>query len=151
MERAPSKCLAYLVMIFVGLFVSISVMADGVDIQDGIGVAMNVEKSVYGEGEPVFMEFRLFNYTNSPIGLQYTSSQRFDFVIRDKDDREIWRWSNDKMFAQRISEKVLGPQNREMAFETRFGGRLEKGSYKLTGISTAKNYPASATVSILVN
>jgi len=133
--------------------VNTSAVADDVDMKriEGIGILMNLEKATYSVGEPISLGYCLFNYSDFPIVLQFATSQRFDFVIHNEQNREVWRWSKGMMFAQRLSERVIGRENREISYNIDFKERLSKGSYKLTGLSMASNYPASATICFEVN
>jgi hypothetical protein len=49
------------------------------------------------------------NEGDDPVSLTFSDSQRFDFVVRDADDTERWRWSEGQMFAQMLGTEELAP------------------------------------------
>ena len=46
------------------------------------------------------------NTTTAPVALEFSSGQTFDFVVLDG-EREIWRWSADRMFTQALRAETL--------------------------------------------
>jgi hypothetical protein len=49
------------------------------------------------------------NPTSQAVSLQFSSGQRYDFMVLDGQGREVWRWSADKMFTQALGTEVLAP------------------------------------------
>ncbi len=72
--------------------------------------SLTTDKPAYAVGEPVNIVFTLTNPTEREIRIQFTSSQRFDFVVR-RDKTEVWRWSNGRMFSMMLTTMVLKPQS----------------------------------------
>jgi len=46
------------------------------------------------------------NATAAPMALEFSSGQTFDFVVLDG-ERELWRWSADRMFTQALRSETL--------------------------------------------
>lgn len=112
------------------------------------GISMTNDKMKYSVGEPIKMTLKIFNYTQEEISFQFTTSQRYDFIIEDKEGEEIWRWSKDKMFAMVLGEETLGLDSPEIIYTAEYKGELDPGYYKVTGIFVAQNRPMSGSIII---
>jgi len=114
------------------------------------GISMSTDKMSYSVGEPITMAFKIFNYTEEEIIFHFNTSQRYDFIIEDEEKNEIWRWSQDMMFAMVLGEEILGPTNTEVIYTGEYTDKLSPGYYKITGIFVAKDRPMSGSVIIEV-
>jgi hypothetical protein len=59
-------------------------------------------------GDTVHMALRATNATGEVVDLTFPSGQSFDFVVL-QDGREVWRWSEDRMFTQAIRHERMEP------------------------------------------
>jgi len=109
---------------------------------------LSTNKSTYIAGEPITIELKAFNYSNEKVTFHFHSSQRYDFSIL-KGKEEIWRWSEDRFFAQVLGEVVLEP-GKMIVYKEKFKGKLEAGYYKVTGSITAENRPLTATLTVVI-
>ena len=114
------------------------------------GISLTTDKMSYSVGEPVIMTLKIFNYTEEDIVFHFNNSQRYNFVIEDKEGNEIWRWSEGRMFAQMLGEEILGPGNPEVIYTAEYKDRLSPGYYKVTGFFIAKDRPMSGSIIIEV-
>jgi len=114
------------------------------------GISMSTGKMNYSVGEPIVMTLKVFNYTEEEMIFHFNTSQRYDFIIEDKEGEEIWRWSKDKMFAMVLGEEALGPHNPEVNYSAECKSKLSPGYYKVTGILVAQDRPMSGNVIIIV-
>jgi len=114
------------------------------------GISMSTNKMNYSVGEPITMTLKVFNYTEEDIVFQFNSAQRYDFIIKDENGNEVWRWSKDRMFVMVLGEETLGPSNPEIIYTVEYKGKLSSGYYKVTGILVAKDRPMSGNVIIIV-
>jgi hypothetical protein len=114
------------------------------------GISMTTDKMIYPAGETILMTLKIFNYTQEEISFQFTTSQRYDFIIEDEEGNEIWRWSKDMMFAMVLGEEVLGPHNPKVNYSAECKNKLSPGYYKVTGIFVAQNRPMSGSIIIEV-
>lgn len=118
--------------------------------REGFGISVSVNKPIYSSGEPISMALYVFNNTGQEVTFLFSDAQRYDFTIEDEEGREVWRWSEGRMFAQVLGEETLGPGREEIRYTASYQGALEPSSYQITGIVVAKNRPMSASVSIVV-
>jgi hypothetical protein len=115
------------------------------------GISMSTDKMNYSVvGEPIKMTFKVFNYTEEDIVFHFNTSQRYDFIIEDKEGNEVWRWSKDRMFAMVLGEEILGPNNPEVIYTAEYKDRLSLGYYKITGIFVAQDRPMSGSIVVEV-
>jgi len=114
------------------------------------GILLSTDNVVYQSGEIITIKLKVFNYSAETIDFHFNSSQRYDFIIEDKEGNEVWRWSEGRMFAQMLGEKILGPNNPEAIYTVEYKGKLSLGYYKVTGILVAKDRPMSGSIIIEV-
>ena len=60
-------------------------------------------------GQTVRLTIRLVNNSGRPTALSFPTSQRYDFWIT-QGEREVWRWSADRVFTQDVTREDLGGQ-----------------------------------------
>ena len=114
------------------------------------GISMSTDKISYSVGEPITMTLNVFNYTEEEITFHFNTSQRYDFVIEDKEGNEIWCWSQDMMFAMVLGEETLGPNNPEITYTAEYKDKLNSGYYKVTGIFVVTDRPMLGNIIIIV-
>lgn len=81
--------------------------------------------------------------------LTFTSGQAYDFAIVDSVGKEVWRWSNRRMFTQGVKNRQLGSGETMQLAET-----WEKGAKpgRYTAIATLKssNFPVEQRVEFVM-
>jgi len=114
------------------------------------GISLTTDKMSYSIGEPIKMTLKIFNYTEEEITFHFNTGQRYDFIIEDEEGDEIWRWSQDMIFAMVLEEEILGPNNPEVIYTVEYKGKLSPGYYKVTGFLVAKDRPMLGSIIIEV-
>ena len=81
--------------------------------------------------------------------LTFASGQAYDFVVVDSVGREVWRWSQKRMFTQGVQNKQIGAGETLQVSETWKNG-VRPGHY--TAIATLKstNYPVEQRVDFIM-
>src|SRR5712691_11004317 len=110
-------------------------------------VTLATDRATYQRGEPIAMTLRLTSGTET-VRLQFPTSQRFDFALRDARGAQVWRWSEGRMFGQMVGSETLGPARPQNTYQAEFQGDLAPGWYQLEGAIVAKDGRASATLPI---
>ena len=72
-------------------------------------VNLFADKAIYHLREPVKLTLIVTNENQKIISAVYSSSQSFDFAVYKPDQKEIWRWSHDKVFAMMVRPFELSP------------------------------------------
>lgn len=114
------------------------------------GLSIMTDKMSYTVGEPITMALKVFNYTEEKMTFHFNTSQRYDFIIEDEEGNEIWRWSQDMIFAMVLGEETLGPTNIEIIYTVEYKGKISPGYYKITGIFVVQDRPMSGNIIIMV-
>lgn len=114
------------------------------------GISLSTDKMSYSIGESINMTLKVFNYTEEDVVFHFNTSQRYDFIIEDKEGNEVWHWSKDRMFSMMIGEEVLGLDNPEIIYTAEYKGKLNPGYYKVTGILVVQDRPMSGSIIIKV-
>ncbi|NLH01718.1 MAG: hypothetical protein GX488_07475, partial [Clostridiales bacterium] len=113
-----------------------------------------IDSSVYvkasakqSDGELV-LSFSLANNTEKPVVLTSTNSQTFDFVIFDKDGKQIYRWSDDKVFSTVITKTKIEPGK-----EAFFSDKIDTKTYSSIKdrIFCIKAYPVGTSSDFSIN
>lgn len=55
------------------------------------------------------MTFDVVNDTAAPLVLEFPSAQQYDIIIGQPLHAPVWRWSEDRMFAQGVTSRTLAP------------------------------------------
>lgn len=86
-------------------------------------------------GETVGLVLTVRNPGETPWRLGLSTAQSHDFAIGTSDGQELWRWSADRRFAQRLGELALEP-GEERRFRTHWRpahAALPPGRYRAAG------------------
>lgn len=78
--------------------------------------------------DAVRFRYRVKNPDDEPSALTFRDAGQADLAVFDANDREVWRWSDGKMFAQMIEEASLAP-GEEVTFDFEWGSP-EPGEYR---------------------
>jgi hypothetical protein len=116
----------------------------------GLSLFMSTDKAIYKVGEPITLSLQLVSRTQEEVRLEFSDSQRYDFVIRDSAGREVWRWSRDQVFAQVLGTEIIGPARPQLEFQARFSGSLGQGFYRIEGSLPARGHRLSADLTVQV-
>lgn len=114
-----------------------------------ISVKTQTSKSKYSLYEEVEISVTAMNEGLSPLELVFTSAQRYDFII-SKGEKEIWRWSNGKMFAMALEQLILQPSETLTYTEKWKPIDATPGEYKVTGVIMSQ-LPCRATCTFIVD
>jgi hypothetical protein len=91
-------------------------------------------------GEAVEFSFHVTNSSSKRVELRFPSGQTHEVVVLDPQGREVWRWSNGRMFTQAMQNKVLASSDTLTFTET---WRPEHpGTYTAVASLLSENYPS---------
>lgn len=91
-------------------------------------VTITAEKTVY--------EFTITNERDEEKVLSFTTSQRYEYELRDQDNQLVKRFSDGMAFMQ-VLEDINLPPGESLSYELKLP-ELEPGAYSLTAYSVAK-------------
>ena len=103
-------------------------------VRDTIAASLDVKV-----GEDVKFSFHVTNSSAKRVELRFPSGQTHDLVVLDMQGREVWRWSQGRMFTQSMQNKVLAASDTITFTET---WRPEHaGTYTAVATLLSQNYP----------
>jgi len=91
-------------------------------------------------GEAVQFSFHVTNGSNKRVELRFPSGQTHEVVVLDPLGREVWRWSNGRMFTQGMQNKVLASSDTLTFTET--WRPTHPGTYTAVASLLSENYPS---------
>lgn len=100
-------------------------------------------------GQPMHFTLRVTNRGPKVIELRFADGQTHDFSLRDASDREVWRWSADRMFTQAMRTRALG-SNEQVDFSEDGATGLKAGAYTLVAELKASNHPLRLTQGVTI-
>jgi hypothetical protein len=91
------------------------------------------------EADAMRLELHVTNAADGPVTLEFATAQRYDFEVLDGSGTVVWRWSDDRMFAQVLGEEMLA------AGDTRSYGEAlpelpQPGEYMARAVLMSLNY-----------
>ena len=104
--------------------------------ESSLTTTLATDRAAYASGQPVGLILTVTNAGGAPVTLRFTSGQRYDFTIGPAGGDPVWRWSAGRAFIQMLGEERVSPGSR-LEFRERYGGVLEPGRYRATGVVTA--------------
>ena len=123
--------------------------AEEFSVEKDVLMGTRTDKGEYSVGEEVKISVTLTNKGLTPLELIFTSSQRHDVIVL-KEGAEVWRWSNNKMFAMVLESLLLKPGEKQTYMETWEPKCITPGEYEVIGTVTSR--PAHrATCIIKIN
>ncbi|MCG0238555.1 MAG: BsuPI-related putative proteinase inhibitor [Firmicutes bacterium] len=79
------------------------------------------------------------NPGKEPVTIRFSSSRQYDFVLRDEKGKEVWRWSQDRLFAQPVTDARLNA-GAVLTYESDLPQNLPAGTYTLEAWFLAEGY-----------
>ena len=115
---------------------------------DGLVAELTLDggRTAFAQGEPVSMTLSITNCGDEEVTRSYSSGQRYDFVVSDTEQDEVWRWSHDKVFIQVIGSQVFAPGETVTYTEVwnqndNTGEQVTPGQYDVLGIDVGCEEP----------
>ena len=94
----------------------------------------------------VELAFHVTNASDRKLELTFPSGQTHDFMILDAAQREIWRWSRERMFTQAVQTKMLDG-GETLTFDERWRpSALTPGTYTAVALLTSDNHRIESRV-----
>jgi hypothetical protein len=96
----------------------------------------------------VEFDLSLLNDSGKRVELDFTSGKTHDFVVLDARGREVWRWSEGRMFTQAMRNRLLDV--RDTAHWSERWDAAAPGAYTVVAMLTAANHPVEQRVDFRV-
>ncbi|MDB4889307.1 MAG: hypothetical protein JWL61_1162 [Gemmatimonadetes bacterium] len=97
----------------------------------------------------VTLTLTVSNPTASPVRIDYSSGQHFDFTIADAaTGAALWVWSADKLFSQALTNETI-PANGKVVYTAQWKP-TKSGSFVATGSLVSLSHRAAAKLAVSV-
>ncbi len=109
---------------------------------DGTPLATSLDVSVRDD---VTLTLHVTNTSGKRVELTFPSGQTHEFVVVDSTGKEVWRWSNGRLFTQAIQNKLL--TSKESAkYEETWDPSQATGKFTAIARLVSSNYPIEERV-----
>ena len=89
------------------------------------------------------------NNTTKMLELRFPDGQTHDFVVKDFAGKEVWRWSQGRMFTSAMRSETLKGKG-ETAFEESWNTNGQHGSFTAVAILRSNNFPVETSVQFML-
>jgi Intracellular proteinase inhibitor len=83
------------------------------------------------------------------VELSFPSGKSYDFVVVDSVGREVWHWSNGRMFTQGVQNKQLGTGD-TMQVDEAWKTPAQSGRYTAIATLNSSNFPVEERVDFVI-
>lgn len=97
----------------------------------------------------VHFAFDVKNVGNKYAELTFPSGQSYEFVVVDSLGREVWRWSERRMFTSGVQNHQLGTGESMLVAES-WGDRAKPGHYTAIATLKSSNFPVEQRADFIV-
>lgn len=98
-----------------------------------------------GDAESVRFALRVVNNTSKMVEINFPDGQTHDFVVNDSTGKEVWRWSEGRMFTSAMRSKTLKGKD-ETVFEESWETTGHHGSFTAIATLRSQNFPIETSV-----
>jgi hypothetical protein len=89
------------------------------------------------------------NNTSKMLELRFPDGQTHDFVVKDFTGKEVWRWSQGRMFTSAMRSETLKGKG-ETQFEETWDTNGQHGSFTAVAVLRSNNFPVESTAEFVL-
>jgi len=104
-------------------------------------VKLDTHFDVAVEKNAVHFQLVVKNVGGKHAELNFADGQAYDFVVTDSAGRDVWQWSNGRIFTQSVQNKQLGGGESMRVNESWNKHNAPAGHYTVTATLKSSNYP----------
>jgi hypothetical protein len=82
--------------------------------------------------------------------LNFAVGQSYDFIVVDSTGREVWQWSEGRMFTQSVQNKQLGAGESMRVSEAWKRNAIAPGKYTAVATLKSSNYPTEQRAAFVI-
>lgn len=99
--------------------------------------------------DQVRFDYVVTNTTTKQLEVRFPNGRTHDFVILDSLEREVWRWSEGRMFTQSLQNRLLSG-GETLSYEDRHPAAALRGRYTAVAELASMNFPIQTRVPFVV-
>jgi hypothetical protein len=101
------------------------------------------------DAEKLRFSLSVRNNTSKMLELRFPDGQTHDFVVKDFAGKEIWRWSEGRMFTSAMRSETIKGKG-ETNFSESWDTKGLHGSFTAVAILRSDNFPVESTVQFVL-
>jgi hypothetical protein len=101
------------------------------------------------DAEKLRFSLNVRNNTQKMLELRFPDGQTHDFVVKDFAGKEIWRWSEGRMFTSAMRSETIKGKGETM-FSESWDTKGLHGSFTAVAILKSDNFPIESTVQFVL-
>ena len=97
----------------------------------------------------IALALHVTNVGNHALEITFPSGLTHDFIIQDSIGRDVWKWSDGRLFTQALQNKLLDA-NETLSFDEKWSGPHKRGRYTAIAVLNSTNHPVEERVEFTV-
>ncbi len=97
------------------------------------------------DNESLKFALKVVNNTKKMVEIHFPDGQTHDFVVSDSTGKEVWRWSEGRMFTQAMRSKTLKGKDGTV-FEETWEPKGQHGAFTAVAILKSENFPVETSI-----
>ncbi|MEO8910516.1 MAG: BsuPI-related putative proteinase inhibitor [Gemmatimonadaceae bacterium] len=99
--------------------------------------------------EKLKFSLHVTNNTTKMLELRFLDGQTHDFVVKDFAGKEVWRWSEGRMFTSAMRSTTLKGKD-ETVYEESWNPKGQHGSFTAVAVLRSNNFPVETSVQFVL-
>jgi hypothetical protein len=101
------------------------------------------------DAEKLRFALHVTNNTPKMLELRFPDGQTHDFYVRDFAGKEVWRWSEGRMFTSAMRSETLKGKG-QTVFEESWNPKGQHGSFTAVAVLRSNNFPVESSVQFVL-
>jgi hypothetical protein len=101
------------------------------------------------DSEKLRFSLHVTNNTRKMLELRFPDGQTHDFYVKDFAGKEVWRWSQGRMFTSAMRSETLRGKA-QTVFEESWNPKGQHGAFTAVAVLRSNNYPVESTVQFVL-
>ncbi|MGH7651317.1 MAG: BsuPI-related putative proteinase inhibitor [Gemmatimonadaceae bacterium] len=101
------------------------------------------------DAEKLRFSLHVTNNTSKMLELRFPDGQTHDFVVKDFTGKEIWRWSEGRMFTSAMRNETLKAKG-QTVFEESWNPKGQHGEFTAVAVLRSNNFPVETSVQFVL-
>jgi hypothetical protein len=101
------------------------------------------------DAEKLRFSLHVTNNTPKMLELRFPDGQTHDFYVKDFAGKEVWRWSEGRMFTSAMRSETLKGKG-QTVFEESWNPKGQHGSFTAVAVLRSNNFPVESTVQFVL-
>ena len=102
-----------------------------------VAVSVTADQETYAPGDAIELRLELQNESDRPLVLDFSTSQRYDFIILGSEGDTVWSSSADRNFMQMLGQETVQP-GQNLVYSEQIRPELPTGTFQIVGRIVAR-------------